>query len=1311
MNFPTIRIEGSIFSPDILDKIEQGDIGAQLPKDFGFDSKIKVKDEIAKAWADANSQWKIFNSRIENVKESESGNSETRKYWVIPLLGFLGYEVELSKTSEIINGKSYAISHHASNIDNFPVHIMGFKDSLDKRRTDSGPRMSPHSLIQEYINLTEHLFALVTNGFILRLLRDSSRLVKLSYIEFDLEKMFEDEQYSDFALLYRLLHSSRMPAKKEQGPESIIERYHQDALDSGARIREGLCNAVENSIKILGNGFLNNKNNINLRKSFDNDLLNWDEYHLSILRLVYRLLFLMVIEERGLVFPEKTEPEKTKPEKTDRHKEKIYKDFYSIASLRKLCEKRFLLSERHSNYWIHIKNCFRLFENAEYGKPLGVKPLAGELFESNAIGILNECELDNSIILQCLKYLSIYESEVTNQTFRVNYAALSVEEFGSVYEGLLEYKPQIQRLNGKYEYSLVKGSERSSSGSHYTPDELVQPLIKHSLDYIIEDKLSLSSSPSVSSSSSNSSAPSLSSSRSLSSAPSLSFRRRPESHEVEKALLSITVCDVACGSGHILLNAARRIAVELAKVRSGEDQPSPQNFRIAIKDVIKHCIYGVDKNPLAVELCKIALWLESHNPGEPLNFLDHKIKCGDSIVGLAHKEELLKGIPTEAFNRMPDDDKDICSELKKRNKQEYDAREKRKQNPIEFKNTADSEIKNVSSKIFDLSNLPETTPEEVELKKKKYLEINSGGDWWRLKNLADIQVAQFFIQKTGENKDKLITDKDYYELLPKKQILGNYLYKAQEIFREKKFFHWFLEFPEIFEKGGFDCILGNPPFLGGQRLSGTFGDSFLNWVKFEYAPAGSCDLVTYFFRRIYELIRRNGFQALLATNTIAQGNSREGGLNIITEYKGNIVMANRSIRWPGIATVNVSSVSLTKGEWNNNKYLDNKIVENISSFLDNNIELKSPNPLLYNSKKAFIGSTLLGTGFLMTEKQYTDIIRINPYYKNVIYPYINGDDINSDPNQNSNRYAINFFDFTMKYCEENYPICFDIVEKRVRPERQKLKNNSKSKNNWWLYERPRKELYDTIKDLPRVMVSAMASKYVCFAFSSPKKIYMQMVCVFVIDDFFKFSILSSTLHNEWAWKYSSTLGSGTITYSLSDCFRTFPFPNISNIKQLKNIEYLGDNYYSLRKDILLYLQLGLTKTYNLFHKKELTTENIQLPSAELKISKEQAIEDIQKLRELHKQMDGAVLEAYGWTDINLKHDFYEVEYLPENDRIRYTIHPDARKEILKRLLELNHKIHEEEVAAGLWNKKKPPAPKSKKSSFDPASTGTGGLFE
>jgi len=1247
MKFTTIRIEGAILSADILDKIEQGELGGQLPKDFGFDSGVKVKDEIVRAWADAQDLWRIFKRHRESVSESATGTAETRRYWMLPLLGLLGYEIELSK-AEIVNDKTYAISHRAKNLDSFPIHIMGFNDSLDKKREESGPRMSPHALVQEYVNLTEHLYAIVTNGIYLRFLRNNSRLIKLSFIEFNLEGMMEEGHYADFAIMFRLLHSSRMPIKIDEGPESLIEKYHQDAMDAGSRIRDGLRAAVKFSIESLANGFLRHPANQALREAFHQKTLSAYNYYQILLRLIYRFLFLMVIEERDLIYPRND----------NKTKRDIYYNYYSISHLRRLCEKGYLEEERYNDLWISLKNTFRLFESESKGKHLDIKPLAGDLFGYDAIGILNHCHLDNKTILECLKNLSVFINQDTGQKMRVNYASLNTEEFGSVYEGLLEYAPEVAKDDGTYKFIFTKGSERSATGTHFTPDELVQPLIKHSLDYIIEGRI--------------------------------------KGPDPEKALLTIRVCDVAAGSGHILLNAARRIGAELAKMRTGEDQPSPTAYRAGVRDAIRNCIYGVDKNPLAVELCKVSLWLEAHVPGEPLNFLDHHIKCGDSIVGLAHKEELLNGIATEAFKRLPGDDSDVVKRLAKKNRQDLDQRQ---QLTLNFGQTLTENVKNIAVLLNKLSSMPEATPTEVTAKQKEYQKLTSGSLWWRFKNLADLQTAQFFIPKTKENEKKLITDAEYQEYLKGRQIVGMGIAKATAAALDKRFFHWFLEFPEVFMDGGFDCILGNPPFLGGQKLSGTFGQSFLEYVKCAYAPAGSCDLVTYFFRRIFTIIREKGFQALISTNTIAQGSAREGGLDVILSQGGSINFAIRSMKWPGLAAVEVALVNVYKGKWKQQSVLGGKVVKQITAYLDDAETTDNPYPLIQNADKSFQGSIVLGKGFVLEPHEALKLIAINPKNEDVLFPYLNGEDLNTNPDQSPSRWVINFFDWPEEKCRKEYPDCFEIVEKLVRPERIKNTYSKNAREKWWLFERLRQELYQQIMPLKNVLVSSRVSKYVNHSSVHVGLIYDVATNVVTRTKYMEYSFLQNTLHNEWCWKYASTLES-RIRYINVDCIDTFPLAQNIASEMESVLEQAGEKYYEHRKEFMLKIQLGLTKTYNQFHNKQLAAIDSDLPEKEIekKYGKEtlnlwnhlrkaektcsfnEAVEGIFELRRLHKEMDEIVLKAYGWTDVNLAHDFYEVDYLPENDRIRYTISPDARREILKRLLKLNHEIHEKEIA-------------------------------
>ncbi|MBL6955874.1 MAG: restriction endonuclease [Chlorobium phaeobacteroides] len=1272
MIFPSIRIEGAILSPDILEKLEE--IPGQRSVDFGLDPSVKVKDEIARAWADAQDYWRIFNRKLETLKKESPATTETRNLWVVPLLGLLGYQLEFEAKSIELNAKLYPISHRIANRGGAAIHITGSNEpaGLDRKPEKAALRMSAHAMLQEYLNLTEQLYGIVTNGRVLRLLRDSSRLVKLTYLECDLDRIFTDGLFADFAVLYRLLHVTRLPASCEAPEESLIEKYHQDSLDSGARIREGLSSAVEKTILSFANGFLSNSENAALLAAITSGQIKPAEYYHYLLRLIYRILFLMVIEERNLVYPQSPVAPKRD----------IYDTYYSLMRLRRLSEKRYLADRRHHDHWLALMATFHLFEDGGPGGNLGIAPLAGDLFRADAIGPLNHCSLDNETLLHCLRSLSLYENQKSGQLIRVNYAALNVEEFGSVYEGLLEYEPVFLYNDNAIEFAFARGDQRAATGSHYTPDDLVQPLIKHSLDYLIADKLKTSN--------------------------------------PEEALLSLRVADISCGSGHILLAAARRIATELAIVRTGEEQPSPSAFRSAIRDVIRNCIYGVDLNPLAVELCKVALWLEAHIPGQPLNFLDHHIKCGNAIVGFAHREEMQKGVPDQAFVTMPGDDKEVVAELRKRNKAERIRQGK--QVSFAFTPEIDQSFSLSLKQWHEIASLPERTPSEIEEKKRRYQEFATGKDSRLLHQIASIPIAQFYIEKTYGNRSSIITDDEYSQYLSGQQSPNEQATAmVQAIAERKNFFHWFLEFPEIIENGGFDCILGNPPFLGGQKLSGTYGLAQLEYLKHAYAPIGAVDLVTYFFRRIFTLIKDKGFQSLISTNTIAQGSAREGGLDVIVGQGGTINHAVRSLKWPGIAAVEVALVTISKQQWKGKFILAGKEVSTITPYLDDASTLGNPLPLKQNEGKSFQGSIVLGKGFVLEPQQAEALIRKNPKNRDVLFPYLNGDDLNTNPDQAPSRWVINFFDWSEEKCRNEYPDCYSILERLVKPERKRWKKDKADNDivgeyalrkplpqKWWIYGEKRPALYRVIAKEDRVLVACRVAKYVNHTFFAPDSVFGHANTVVARSNFSHHTYLQSSLHSEWAWKYASTLES-RISLNV-DCIDTFPFPQNLTQSQEEQLERLGESYHEYRKQLMLDIQLGLTKSYNLFHAQPLrpmASEEEQLDDKALQkllgkdavhlrkhlaktpgtITFNEAVSAIQKLRNLHHQMDNAVLEAYGWSDINLRHDFYEVEYLPENDRVRYTIHPAARREILKRLLALNHQIHAQEVADGLWDKK------------------------
>ena len=371
MNFPSITLQGNIISTETLDKISKEEIDFQRSIDFGFKKDIKVRDEVGLAYAISRGYWNSFRLKVERLNPEDSATTETRNFWMIPFLTELGYTVEKAN-QENINNKSYAISHRAQNLGRFPIHIAGIRQELDKRDANTQTRISAHGLAQEYLNVTDdHLYAIVTNGKFLRILRDSSRLAKLAYVEFNLEKIFEENLFSDFAILFRLLHASRMPQKIGEGELAIFEQYHQLSLESGNRIRENLRREVKNSLDLLGAGFLNSKLNPEFTQAVQERKIEAKPNYDTLLRTIYRLLFLIVAEERKLIYPEDAK---------NTSQRKIYFDYYSIERLRRLAQKRQFVEKDKYDLWEGLKATFKLFEVNGYGKPLGIEPLGGTLF-------------------------------------------------------------------------------------------------------------------------------------------------------------------------------------------------------------------------------------------------------------------------------------------------------------------------------------------------------------------------------------------------------------------------------------------------------------------------------------------------------------------------------------------------------------------------------------------------------------------------------------------------------------------------------------------------------------------------------------------------------------------------------------------------------------------------------------------------------------------------------------------------------------------------------------------------------------------
>jgi hypothetical protein len=937
INLAGVQIQGNLLPPDMTSLLLSGSVKGQTPEDFGFGKNEKLADEIATVWGDAKAYWTAFQRALARLDDNDPATTITREQWAVPLLRSLGYEPVYTAKAEVVEGQTYAISHRAEAGENKPpIHIVGCRLEIDKRPPSGMPRLSPHALVQEYLNGTEHLWAIATNGYRWRLLRDSSLMTRLTYIEFDLEQILGGENFAEFGLFYRLFHRSRLPQGMDDADKCLLEFYHQEALQQGGRVRDRLRDGVEKALKQLGTGFLQHPRNEHLRQKLANGKeLSELGYYRQLLRLIYRLLFLMVAESRNLLLTDE-DPEKAR----------IYREYYSIERLRELAERSNWRREGFQDVWQGLRVTFQLFDENWRGQLLGLSPLNSDLFGSNTLADLDDCGIDNYDLLGAIRHLSLYQAD--GQIRRVNYAALDVEELGSVYESLLEFHPQIGQRQGIYaedamsevasdisavRFDLVFGSERKTTGSYYTPPSLVQQLIKTALEPVIEEKLK--ETKQKFSHAKNSTGDSLRdsfASRSSACYPdsqrinSLSESESPLKrtsaiskdavgevasptsavrHEIdfiasqEAALLSIKVCDPACGSGHFLLAAARRIGKELAKVRTNEAQPGVEPIRQAIRDVIQHCIYGVDFNPLAVDLCKVALWIEGFNRGKPLSFLDHRIKCGNSLVGVLDLDCLTDGIPDDAYKAVTGDSKQLATDLKKRNKKERGEKDQ-----FLIGENLEEVRSHYAQTAKTIGAIAENTTGDVKNKQTQYRQSRQDAGWWRDRSACNLWTAAFFTPLAEQNLQLLPTTAALSRLLRELEVanqelaedlamnfqtrsseslkpienqidsleetsiikqgihslavvdglpsltgedsaikylanisnllkqtenqldslektsairqgihsLADIIDAANKLAESKRFFHWALEFPEVFENGGFSCVLGNPPW-------------------------------------------------------------------------------------------------------------------------------------------------------------------------------------------------------------------------------------------------------------------------------------------------------------------------------------------------------------------------------------------------------------------------------------------------------------------------------------------------------------------
>ena len=815
-----------------------------------------------------------------------------------------------------------------------------------------------------------------------------------------------------------------------------------------------------------------------------------------------------------------------------------------------------------------------------------------------------------------------------------------------------------------FEYPLVVlpgslyvtgGATRRSTGTHYTPPSLTKPIVQHTLEPLVYE------------------------------GPAEGWPREQWKLKSPKAILDLKVCDMAMGSGAFLVQVCRYLAERLVeawenaeKLHPGEVLITPEGkfskgspserlipadaderIVIARRVVADRCLYGVDINPMAVEMAKLSIWLITVNANRPFTFLDHAFKCGDSLLGISSLEQI------EWFSLRPGAVQKPMGAMNLFRHVDV-AKEKRKQ----------------------LVTLASDLPEQIAAKAALYAEaeeavtkLNAAADVLLSVELQGLK-AKAYEQERGLAADHMIAywamGLDKLKEYASKRIAGRHC------------LHWPLVFPEVFEQGGFDAFVGNPPFIGGQKITGILGTAYRDYLVAILADGrkGSADLCAYFFLRVGQYLRENGMAGLLATNTIAQGDTREVGLDQLALKGFSFPKADSSRPWPGVASLEVAHVWMQRGNWLGQYMLNDHLATGITSFLTApGLVQGKPYRLAANANKSFIGSYVLGMGFVLTPEEVQALLAKDNRNSDCLFPYLNGEDLNRRPDQSPSRWVINFFNWPLNRtadgewttADENerkawlrqgvvpkdypdpvasdYPDLLAIIEGKVKPERN---NNNRAvyRDKWWHFGEKRPALYATIAMLERVMVRARVANLHSIGLVPSTIICSEATVIFASDSFAFFSELQSTFHISWLVLNASSMRTD-IRYTPSDCFETFPFP--LNTDSLASI---GEHYYQHRQSIMQTRQEGLTTTYNRFN-----NQQEQSP-------------DIVQLRTLHVEMDQTVAAAYGWNDLALDHGFHETR-----QGMRFTISEAARREVLDRLLALNHQRYAEEVNAGLHDKK------------------------
>ncbi len=1178
------------------------------------------------------------------------------------------------------------------------VRVLDPGEDLDRETHGSGRlELSAHSRMERLLRQTGIPAGLLSNGRTLRLV-SAPRGESSGWLDFRVADMVQTAGRPICTALRLLLSEQRLLAlPRHQRLPALLA----DSRKFQNEVSEKLAEQVLHALYELLRGFQAAHDSSNKGELLRQVLAERpDQVYRALLTVILRLVFLLYAEERDMLPEDET-----------------FLRYYSIAGLHERLREDAALypdtMDQRYGAWAQLVTLFRMVHDGADAPGMRLPPRHGVLFDPDRFPFLEGRNRGGSrqiheriepplvpdgTVYRALEKLLVLDGE------RISYRALDVEQIGSVYETMMGFRLETatgrsvaikaqkkhgaqtaldldallaegggvraktiqdradRKLTDKVKKAvsdagmledlhaalqpvidgeatpdlvphgamvLQPSEERRRSGSHYTPRELTEPIVRTTLDPIFERLRSTDGKP-----------------------------PRPE------AILDLKVCDPAMGSGAFLVEACRYLGdalVESWRVHGGRPEIPPDEDEVifARRLIAQRCLYGVDRNPVAVDLAKMSLWLVTLAKDHALTFVDHALRHGDSLVGLSRRQlEAFQWAPTGAVVRG------------------LDVRE-----PID--------------KVFELRRKIREADENVPDWERRDLWNEAQFELAKVRLIGDLVIAAYFSAEKPRDREAKRVEFANAVLSGSAEHYRDWLEGCRYADPPLVPFHWEVEFPEVFEREhpGFDGFVGNPPFMGGVKISGALSLPYLSWLHQEFSGAGGqADLVAFFFRRAFQLLRVPGAAGLISTNSIGQGDTRESGLTRVLQEGGAIYSARRRVKWPGSAAVVVSVVHFSRGLSADRALLDGKPVDRINAFLLPGAADSTPTRLsAHGAKRSFLGSMVGGVGFTFEDgnegatppSEMERLLSLDPRNGQCIRPFLGGEEITSSPTHEHRRWIIDF-DGMVEEEARKWPDLWDIVRRKVKPYRDTV-NRDAHRLRWWQYGDRRVELYHTIRSMPRALAVSQVSQYLGFAFVPTNVVFSHAVDVFAFDSYAAFCALQARPHEIWARFFGSSM-KDDLRYTPSDCFETFPFP--VGWEDSPNLEACGKAYYEFRAPLMVQNNEGLTRTYNRFHDPSHDGTGIEgRDPAEV-------VRDIQRLRELHAAMDRAVLDAYDWNDIPtgcqflLDYEIDEEEWGDKKKPYRYRWPDDVRDEVLARLLELNAKRAAEETRSGAAAEKK-----------------------